>query len=116
MYMNSTCEHVWGKTLATCLGKGNHELWPAGLADQLTASDTAALDRGETSQQVEELPLTDGCTVHLLSFRFPFIGAVTGGGCSVLCPSILVSKCVPNERYLVQSLPRRCCFVNCTIA
>ena len=102
LYMNSTCEHVWGKTLATCLGKGNHELWPAGLADQLAASDTAALDRGETSQQVEELPLANGCTVHLLSFRFPFIGA--DGRQLLGAVSVDISEQVRSERALSRAV------------
>ena len=102
LYMNNTCEHVWGKTLAECLGKANHDLWPARLADQFAARDAAALGRGETSQLVEEASLPDGRDLHLLSFRFPFSDVEGRRLLGVV--SVDVSEQVRSERALSRAL------------
>jgi PAS domain S-box-containing protein len=72
LYINNTCEQIWGMTLADCFGKTNHQLWPAEVADRLCANDTAVIERDESSQLVEEVWLRNGCTAPMLTFRFPF--------------------------------------------
>jgi PAS domain S-box-containing protein len=72
LYINNTCEQIWGMTLADCSGKTNHQLWPAEVADRLRANDTAVIERDESSQLVEEVSLRNGRTVPMLTFRFPF--------------------------------------------
>jgi PAS domain S-box-containing protein len=72
LYINNTCEHIWGVTLADCFGKTNQQLWPAEVADRLRANDTAVIEHNESSQLVEVLSLKSGRTVPLLTFRFPF--------------------------------------------
>jgi PAS domain S-box-containing protein len=72
LYINNTCEQIWGMTLMDCFGKTNHQLWPAEVADRLQANDSAVIDRDESSQVVEEVSLKSGHTVQLLTFRFKF--------------------------------------------
>ena len=35
LYINNTCEQIWGVTLAECFGKTNYQLWPADVAARL---------------------------------------------------------------------------------
>jgi PAS domain S-box-containing protein len=72
LYINNTCEQIWGVTLADCLGKTNHQLWPAEMADRLGANDAAVMERDESSQLVEDISLRNGRSVPMLTFRFPF--------------------------------------------
>jgi PAS domain S-box-containing protein len=72
LYINNTCEQIWGISLSDCSGKTNHQLWPAEVADRLRANDKAVIDRDESSQLVEEVSLKNGRTVPMLTFRFPF--------------------------------------------
>jgi PAS domain S-box-containing protein len=72
LYINNTCEQIWGVTLADCVGKTNHQLWPPDVADRLRANDAAVIERDESSQLVEELWLRGGRTVPMLTFRFLF--------------------------------------------
>jgi PAS domain S-box-containing protein len=72
LYINNTCEQIWGMTLADCFGKTNRQLWPSEVADRLGANDTAVIERDESSQLVEEVSLRNGRTVPMLTFRFPF--------------------------------------------
>ncbi len=75
LYVNNTCERMWGATLAECLGKTNHELWPPAVASRLSANDAAVLDDGVSSQFLEEISLRNGRMLHVLTFRFPFVEA-----------------------------------------
>jgi PAS domain S-box-containing protein len=75
LYINNTCEQVWGMTPAECLGKMNHQLWPAAVAERLNANDLAVLTSAEASRNVEEVILRGGRARHLLSFRFLFTEA-----------------------------------------
>jgi PAS domain S-box-containing protein len=86
LYINNTCEQIWGMTLADCFGKTNHQLWPSEVADRLCANDAAVIQRDQSSQLVEELSLRNGRTVPMLTFRFLFAdgdGARLLGGVSV---------------------------------
>jgi len=75
LYMNNTCEQVWGAMLSQCAGKLDRELWPAEVAARLHANDADVLERGETSRMMEEISLENGRTLEMLSFRFPFSDA-----------------------------------------
>jgi PAS domain S-box-containing protein len=102
LYMNNTCEQVWGAMLGQCAGKLDRELWPAEVAARLRANDVDVLDRGETSRMVEEISLRNGHTVQMLSFRFPFSDAAGRrflGGVSVD-----ISEQVRAERALAAAL------------
>jgi len=72
LYINNTCEQIWGMTLADCFGKTNHQIWSAEIADRLCANDSAVIERDQSSQLVEEVSLKNGFTVTMLTFRFPF--------------------------------------------
>lgn len=75
IYMNNTCEQIWGMTLGECEGKLDHELWPPAVAARLRASDLSVLSSGEASRTLEKVPLRNGRSVEVLSFRFPFSDA-----------------------------------------
>ncbi len=86
LYINNTCEKIWGMTLADCIGKTTHQLWPPEVADRLRGNDTAVIERDESSQLVEEVSLRNGRAVPMLTFRFPFVdgdGRRLLGGVSV---------------------------------
>jgi PAS domain S-box-containing protein len=72
LYINNTCQQMWGVTLPQCLGKDNRQLWPEEVAARLSAHDKEVMERGEASQMVEEVSLRNGRTVQILTFRFPF--------------------------------------------
>lgn len=78
VYMNNTCEQLWGASLADNLGKMNHQLWTADVAARLSAEDSRVLESGVASQILEELPAPGGRMLQMLSFRFP-IADVEGG-------------------------------------
>src|SRR5438105_11919832 len=102
LYINNTCEHVWGKTLGDCLGTMNHDVWPADLARRLCVDDQAVLASGQSSQVLEEMSLSDGRSLQLLSFRFRFKdsdGRWLLGGVSVD-----ISEQVRSEKALVRAL------------
>jgi PAS domain S-box-containing protein len=86
LYINNTCQQMWGVTLAECLGKNNYELWPDEVAERLTSNDREVLERDESSQIVERVLLRSGRTVEMLTFRFPFAdgdGQALLGGVSI---------------------------------
>jgi PAS domain S-box-containing protein len=102
LYMNNTCEQVWGVMLGQCAGKLDREIWPAEVAARLRANDVDVLDRGETSRIMEEISLGSGRTLEMLSFRFPFSDAAGRrflGGVSVD-----ISEQVHAERALAAAL------------
>lgn len=70
VYMNNTCEHVFGVSIAECEGKSDDELWPRDVAERLRSRDLAVLESGEPSRVVEEVLLRDGRRVQFLTFRF----------------------------------------------
>jgi len=75
LYMNNTCQEVWGMRLAESEGKTDQELWPPDVAAKLRAHDLAVLKDGEGLRRVEEITLRSGRTLQMLSFRFPFVDA-----------------------------------------
>ena len=75
LYVNNTCEQMWGMTPAECLGKTNHELWPAEVAENLRASDLKVFSGREASRTMEEIILRGRAARQMLSFRFPFTEA-----------------------------------------
>jgi PAS domain S-box-containing protein len=102
LYINNTCEQIWGLSLAVCLGKTNHQLWPAEMADRLDANDAAVIQRDESSQLVEEISLRNGRTVPMLTFRFPF---ADGDGRRLLgAVSVDISEQVRTQKALVSAL------------
>jgi PAS domain S-box-containing protein len=70
LYMNNTCERMWGALRGDCLGKVDGELWPLRTAEKLHTHDADVLRDGTPSRLVEELLLHDGRSLQLLSFRF----------------------------------------------
>jgi len=71
LYMNNTCEQIWGRSLSYCEGKLDHELWPCHEAERLRAADRAVFDSGDATRSIEELPLKGGAR-HFLTYRFAF--------------------------------------------
>src|SRR5260370_38408710 len=55
LYMNNTCERMWGARYADCLGKLDRELWPLQTAEKLRANDLPVLLEGPPSRLVEDL-------------------------------------------------------------
>lgn len=72
LYVNNTCQTVWGLAPAECLGKTNHQLWPPDIAEKLSANDSAALNGGGACRTVEEVMVQGRIARQMLSFRFPF--------------------------------------------
>jgi PAS domain S-box-containing protein len=102
LYINNTCEKIWGVSLAACLGKTNHQLWPAEMADRLDANDAAVIQRNESSQLVEEISLRNGRTVPMLTVRFPF---ADGDGRRLLgAVSVDISEQVRTQKALASAL------------
>jgi PAS domain S-box-containing protein len=102
LYINNTCEQIWGITLADCFGKTNHQLWPAEMARRLDANDAAVIQRDESSHLVEEISLRNGRTVPMLTFRFPF---ADGDGRRLLGGvSVDISEQVRTQKALVSAL------------
>ncbi len=112
LYINNTCEKIWGMTLADCIGKTTHQLWPPEVADRLRGNDTAVIERDESSQLVEEVSLRNGRAVPMLTFRFPF---VDGDGRRLLggVPSTSANRSGPKKRCLPRWQPRSCCSRKC---
>lgn len=75
LYINNTCEQMWGLTPAECLGKMNQQLWPADVAQKLSANDFAVLHRREASRTTEEVSGRGKNPRQMVSFRFPFAEA-----------------------------------------
>jgi PAS domain S-box-containing protein len=70
LYLNNTCERMWGVRRAECIGKFDRELWPLRTAETLRAHDEEVLRDGRPSRLVEDVLLRDGRCLQLLSFRF----------------------------------------------
>ena len=81
LYMNNTCEQVWGMSVAHCEGKLDCELRPPEEAARLRADDLSVLASGQPSRTIEQLSLRGGAIRHLLSYRFPFEDVA---GCRIL--------------------------------
>lgn len=75
LYVNNACEQMWGLSLAECLGRTNQQLWPAEVAEALSASDQAALQHREASRTMEEVTPRGKSPRQMVSFRFPFAEA-----------------------------------------
>jgi PAS domain S-box-containing protein len=102
IYINNTCEQIWGMTLSDCFGKTNHQIWPAEVAGRLLVNDTGVIERDESSQLVEELSLRSGRTAQMLTFRFPF---ADGDGRRLLGGvSIEISELVQTQEALSSAL------------
>jgi PAS domain S-box-containing protein len=102
LYINNTCEQIWGLSLADCLGKTIGELWPPDVARRLGENDARVLAGGESSQTVEEVAKPGGRTRQMLTFRFPFTDA---DGCKLLGGvSIDISEQVRTEQALSSAL------------
>jgi len=102
IYINNTCEQIWGMTLSDCFGKTNHQIWPAEVAGRLLTNDAGVIERDESSQVVEELSLRSGRTAQMLTFRFPF---ADGDGRRLLGGvSIEISELVQTQEALSSAL------------
>jgi PAS domain S-box-containing protein len=105
LYINNTCEQIWGRTLSDCFGKTNHQLWPAEMAERLCTNDTAVLERDESSQLVEEVSLRSGLTLTMLTLRFPF---ADGDGRRLLGGvSVDISEQIRTQKALSSALSAR---------
>ncbi|MEX2137762.1 MAG: PAS domain S-box protein [Pirellulales bacterium] len=51
-------------------GKRDSDFWPAEVADKLRTHDLDVLGKGQTSEFIEEVPLTNGNQSHWLCYRF----------------------------------------------
>ena len=102
LYINNTCEQIWGMTLADCFGKTNYQLWPAEVAARLHANDATVFEGGQASQMLEQFSPPGGRTRQMLTFRFPFTDAdgrrLLGG------VSIDISEQVRSEKALSSAL------------
>lgn len=75
LYVNNTSEAVWGLMPGDCLGKKNHDLWPAEVAGNVSTNDATALNGVGASRTVEEVVCRGKNSRQMLSFRFPFSDA-----------------------------------------
>ena len=109
LYMNDTCETMWGARRADCLGKLDRELWPLQTAEKLRANDAAVLRDGRPSRLVEDLVFRDGHILQLLSFRFVVddAGRRMLGGISVdIGEQLLTQKALSNALRAKETLLR----------
>jgi PAS domain S-box-containing protein len=102
LYVNNTCEPMWGLAPAECLGKTNHELWPADVADKLRARDQAVVSGREPSRSMEEVILRGRIARQMLSFRFPFTEA--DGQCLLGVVSFDMTEQVGTQKALADAL------------
>jgi len=70
LYMNDTCESMWGMRREDSLGKKDGEMWPPRTASELRGHDLEVLRGGGSSRVLEDVMLRDGRCLQLLSFRF----------------------------------------------
>ncbi len=68
--INETCARLWGLDRVACIGKTDHELFPAAAADQFRASDRAALASGEV-YVCEQSAASPRGERHVLAHKFP---------------------------------------------
>jgi PAS domain S-box-containing protein len=68
LYANPSLQKILGR--ADWFGKTNHELWPESVADQLHASDQAALDGKDISQRTQTLQLPGGNVHQVVCSKF----------------------------------------------
>jgi PAS domain S-box-containing protein len=75
VYINRTFERRFGVSLADWYGKTDHELWPAGIADEFRAADLAVLANDAPTELDECMLDAMGQAVYWHSLKIPFSGA-----------------------------------------
>lgn len=105
VYINNTCEQLFGVSLADCAGRTDHDLWPTEVADRLRDRDRAVLESGDPSRAIEEITARNGAVVELLMFRFP---VYDGSGRRMLGEvSADVSEQIRTQKALSEALAAR---------
>lgn len=85
-YVNNAYCRKHGTTLEEGLGKSHLEIFPADIAEQLSANDRAVLEANTPQQFTETVPDSTGRQGTWLSYKFPFhdrSGRVFLGGVAV---------------------------------
>jgi|GEM_PF-2255937 len=69
-FYNQACQQIMGRDLPEIIGRTDHDLWPAEVADRLRSNDRMVLGEGEPLEFVETIPAPSGIQNWLTS-KFP---------------------------------------------
>ncbi len=72
-FLNATFQRLIGQGSDHWLGKGDHEIWPPEVADQLRANDLEVWEAGTPVEFIEETVTNDGRRDRWLTLKFPFV-------------------------------------------
>ena len=72
LYANPTCDKKWNLQPNEWIGRTDHEIWPADIADQVRAFDLAVLASDLPIEREERVPMPDGSLRRFLSTKFSF--------------------------------------------
>ncbi|RYG71598.1 diguanylate cyclase [bacterium] len=78
VYINATFERYFNHSSAQVLGKTDHDLWSAPVADIFREHDLNVLRTGKSMQTEEMVPITPDRTTDWLIFKFPLRNMVGG--------------------------------------
>jgi PAS domain S-box-containing protein len=72
LYFNAACQTFFNQSPMARIGKTDHELWPADIADELARNDQRVLATGEVLDTVEMVSLDDEVRYYRTS-KFPIL-------------------------------------------
>jgi PAS domain S-box-containing protein len=72
LYFNAACQTFFDQSPMERIGKTDHELWPADIADELARNDQRVLTGGEAISTVEMAVQPDGVRYYRVS-KFPIL-------------------------------------------
>ncbi|OQX21282.1 MAG: hypothetical protein BWK80_33980 [Desulfobacteraceae bacterium IS3] len=72
VYMNKTCEKVFGRQFEDYRGKTDADIYPPEIAEKLRENDLKVLQTNQTIEAVEQSVTPDGRVTYGWVFKFPF--------------------------------------------
>ena len=72
-YYNRSLATLYGVSTEAWIGKGDHELWPAEMAQAFRQADLQVLAQEDQIELEERTPQPDGGVLTWKSYKFPFI-------------------------------------------
>ena len=91
LYMNRACEKLWDLENASWRGRSDEELWPLEIAQEFHKADLQVFETNRPCTELLELPVANGATRTLLTYKFP-LDLRARSGCWVVSRSISRSK------------------------
>jgi PAS domain S-box-containing protein len=71
LYMNRACEKLWDLENDSWRGRSDEELWPLEIAQEFHKADMQVFETNRPCTEVLELPVANGATRTLLTYKFP---------------------------------------------